>query len=85
VDDDSTRLDLHPGRRYAQKLPSIVDAAEGEASYHLVPFGSLILDFGTDVGEDGRLPCNRLNEAPAARLLVSLQAMIDEVEGQQLI
>src|SRR5215213_11544842 len=85
VDDDGTRLDLHPGRRYAQKLPSIVDAAEGEASYHLVPFGCLVLDVGTDVGEDGRLRCDRLHEALAARLLVSLQTMIDEVGSEQLV
>src|SRR5215212_1027839 len=85
VDDDGTRLDLHSGRRYAQKLPSIVDAAEGEAAYQLVPFGRLVLDVGTDVGEYGRLLCDRPHEALATRALVGLQAMIDEVSGEQLI
>jgi hypothetical protein len=55
VDDDSTRFDLHSGRRYAQKLPSIVEAADGEATYHLVPIGRLVLDVGTDVGDAGML------------------------------
>jgi hypothetical protein len=62
-----------------------VDAADGEAAYHLAPFGRLILDVGADLGEYGRLLCDRAYVALAARVLVGLQAVIDEVGGEQLL
>src|SRR5215211_3191185 len=85
VDDDGTRLDLHSARRYAQKLPSIVEAADGEATYHLVPIGCLILDVDTNLGEYGRLLCDRPHEALAAGLLIRLQVVIDEVGSEKLL
>src|SRR5215218_2101714 len=68
-----------------QKLPSIVEAAVGETSYHLVPIGCLILDVDTDLGEYGRLLCDRPYEALAAGLLIRLQVVIDEVRGEKLL
>src|SRR5215213_10553341 len=85
VDDDTSSLDLHSARREAQILPSIVGALRGEATYHLVPFGCLILDEYAGVGDGGRELGDYLHEALAARLLARLQAMINEVGGEQLL
>jgi hypothetical protein len=45
----------------------------------------LIVDVGAQIGEDGRFLCDRPYEALSARLLITLEAMIDEVGGEQLL
>src|SRR5829696_3322451 len=53
VDDDARRLVLLTGRRYAHKVPPVVNSPYSQTAHHLVAGCYLIFDDVAELGEGG--------------------------------